>query len=116
MNSQPKRVLWTTVEPADALSARLTEEAESLDLPESFRETVKEASNRLYDQQNQLGGLIIHLMNTIPLEQVIMLLLKVGFSRHELASCWGVDKDYILMVESTMQAEEAAKANAASNS
>ena len=103
MNKQPTRVLWQNVEPANELSVRLTEEASALDLPDSFKTTIRESANRLYDQQNQIGALIMHLMNNTPINQVVMILLKAGFTRHELVSCWGVDKNYILMLESAMQ-------------
>ena len=103
MNKQPSRVLWQNVEPANELSVRLTEEASALDLPDEFKTTIREAANRLYDQQNQIGALIMHLMNNTPIDQVVMPLPKSGFTRHELVSCWGVDKNYILLLESAMQ-------------
>lgn len=100
MNIIPTRHLWEEVEPPHELAAKLEQAVKNADVDDSLKELAKLTSQRIRDQQNQIGALIMHLMNSTPPDQVIGVLLESGFSRHELASCWGVSKEHLIMLES----------------
>ena len=99
MNSKPTRYLWEEVEPPHVLAARLEQAIQQEQVSPELQELAKETSSRIKEQQNQIGALIMHLMNTIPPEQVIQVLLDSVFSRHELASCLGVSKEHLIALE-----------------
>lgn len=58
-------------------------------------------SDRMERQQMQLESLILNLSESCTEDRLLTLMIQCGIDRHELVSCWGIDKKAAIKAEET---------------
>lgn len=108
MENKPVRYLWKDVETTNDLIDRLHAMAENKNLTDDQRALLRDAQHRLADLQDHADKLMLHVGENIPghnLDKLVEVLVKCGYSRHELHSILNVPQDMIMRHITTLDTE-----------